>query len=101
MPAVPELPGDLTSVNGARRVDSTSRTAFRANRLVTPKAPDRADSVEISEQSRVIALLREPTPVRESLIASVRAQIDQGEYLTDERLDGAIDEILRDFADLG
>lgn len=101
MPAVPEIPGDFASVNGARRISSQSRTAERADRLITPKAPDRADSVEISDRSRVIGLIREPQPVRETLIASVRDQIARDEYLTDARIDGALDEIIRDFNELG
>jgi hypothetical protein len=101
MPAVPELPSDLSSLNGARRVSSQSRAAERTDRLITPKAPDRADSVEISDRSRVIGLIREPQPVRETLIASVRDQIARDAYLTDARIDGAVDEILRDFNELG
>ena len=101
MSAVPEIPGDFQSVNGARRVGATSRNAERADRLVTPTLPDRADSVEISDRSRVVALLREPLPVRENLITEVRDQIAQDTYLTDARIDGAIDELLRDFDELG
>ena len=101
MSAVPEFSADLQSLNGARQVQAQSRSTNRADRLITPKAPNRADSVEISERSRVIGLIRESQPVREALIADVRDQIERGDYLTDTKIDGAINEIFRDFDELG
>lgn len=74
-----------TSRNG--RVESTTTTATRGS-----------DSVELSSQARLLSKLKELPDIREGLVNSVRAQIDAGQYETDERLDSAINGLIEDLA---
>lgn len=54
-----------------------------------------ADAVEISPFARYVAMARE-NPVREDLIESIRQQIADGTYDTDEKFDRAFGEMLSD-----
>jgi anti-sigma28 factor (negative regulator of flagellin synthesis) len=54
-----------------------------------------ADAVEISPFARFVAMARE-NPVREDLIESIRQQIADGTYDTDDKFDRAFDEMLSD-----
>jgi hypothetical protein len=56
----------------------------------------RSDSVELSDAARRHA---EAAPVREGLVSRVRAEIARDTYLTEEKLDAAIDALLRDALD--
>lgn len=55
---------------------------------------DRSDRVELSEAAR--ALAASPTPIREDLVARIRAQIADGTYDVDSRIDSAISELAKD-----
>lgn len=54
-------------------------------------APRGADRVELSELAYYMAKLAEMPEVRSDLVSQVRSQIEAGTYLTDEKIDGAID----------
>jgi len=69
------------------RVDTATATATRGS-----------DSVELSSQARLLSKLKELPDIREGLVSSVRAQIDAGQYETDERLDTAINGLIEDLA---
>ena len=59
--------------------------------------PDRqADSVELSQQARLLSKLQELPDIREGLVNSVKAEIQAGTYETAERLDAAINSLLED-----
>lgn len=81
----------------ASSVDSTSRTADRAG-LTTP-APRTDDRAEISTVARLLSRLRALPDVRQELIDEVRAKITAGDYDTPEKLDRALDEMIRDAED--
>ena len=70
----------------------------RAAKLgAAPAAATRgSDSVELSSQARLLSKLKELPDIREGLVNSVRAQIDAGQYETDERLDTAINGLIED-----
>ncbi len=54
------------------------------------------DRVELSEQARLMALLRQLPDVRHDRIESIRTAIAEGSYLTDEKLSVSIDRLLDD-----
>ncbi|MEM8784176.1 MAG: flagellar biosynthesis anti-sigma factor FlgM [Planctomycetota bacterium] len=54
------------------------------------------DEVSLSDSARVFAAAKE-NPIRESLVASIKAEIAAGTYETDDKLDAAVDAA---FADL-
>lgn len=65
---------------------------------------DEADTAEFSERAQhlnLLARLRELPEIRTDLVGRVRAEIAEGRYDTAERLDGAIDGIVREVDLLG
>lgn len=54
------------------------------------------DQVSLSDSARIFASVKE-NPVREGLVASVKAEIAAGTYETDEKINAAVDAA---FADL-
>ena len=101
MPAVPELPNNVTALNGTHRVSPTSSRASSAARPAADPTANVSDSVEISRKSTFLSLIRQPTPIRQDLVDQTRSAIQDDAYLTDARIDGAIDEIARDQSEIG
>lgn len=62
----------------------------------TPSHADRSDSVDLSNRAKAFAALRDGDKVRRDLVDRVRADIERGAYLTDQRLEQAIDALLDD-----
>ena len=59
-------------------------------------APPAGDQVQISLEAKLKSLLSQVPEVRENLVERVRREIDAGTYLTDEKLDIAIERLLED-----
>ena len=79
-------PETTTPVGGATaRVADDAATGGRAG-----------DRVELSDQARLLNQLRSLPPVREGLVDRVRSEIADEAYLTDAKLDVAIDRLLED-----
>jgi len=55
-----------------------------------------SDQVEISRVAQYLGQLQSPPTPSSELVARVRDQIEQGVYLTDEKLDAAANELLDD-----
>lgn len=80
------------------RIDATPRAADRPASIVGAEpAPRPADTVDLSDQARLLDTLRSGGDVRQDLVAKVRSEIDQGSYLNDERLDKALDALIDEF----
>ena len=58
------------------------------------------DRVELSEQARLMALLRQLPDVRHDRIENIRTAIAEGSYVTDEKLSVSIDRFLDDLREL-
>lgn len=77
---------------------TTQRTArdtlptSEGNRL-TKERTDRTDQVELSETAREQIGRPESAPIRTKLVEQVRAQIAAGTYLTDDKLDAAVNRL--------
>ncbi len=54
-----------------------------------------ADRVEISDEATSLSVASSP-PVRADKVAAVRASIDRGEYTTDDKLDMALEALMRE-----
>lgn len=54
------------------------------------------DSVQLSDHARFLDRLREMPPVRSEHVEQVRAEIDRGTYLTEDKLMTAIDRLQSD-----
>ena len=61
------------------------------------QAPARADdTVEISQVARLLSKVAEIPEVRAEKIASVRAQIEAGTYITPEKIDITVERLLQE-----
>ncbi len=54
------------------------------------------DRVEVSAMALYVSKMQQLPAIREDLVARVRAQIVSGGYDTDERLNAAMDEMMKD-----
>ena len=79
-------------IGGVR--ESTARAAVRDE----APAPIRrgTDQVQLSEVARLLQKLRDLPEVREDLVARVKAEIEQGTYETEDKLDAALNELAGD-----
>ncbi|MEL6499319.1 MAG: hypothetical protein AAF937_09760 [Planctomycetota bacterium] len=96
---------DISSVNnsgnGPYRIGDADRagpTQGDPGRVESPRREREADSVSFSEAARSASKIDSPE-VRDELVNRVRAELEGRAYVTDEKLDKAvqamIDEILR------
>jgi flagellar biosynthesis anti-sigma factor FlgM len=91
----------INNLNGSSPLSSRLES-YAATRRPVPsegsasvaQTTDRADRVELSAQAR--ALASSPTPVRESLVNRIRAEIENGTYDIDSKLDKAVTELAKD-----
>lgn len=75
-------------------MDAAGRPGQQAESTPARRGEDR---VEVSALAQSLARLKQEPPVRQDLIDRVRAEIEAGAYDTPERLDVAVDRILREF----
>lgn len=59
------------------------------------ETPDN-DTIELSTASRYLRTLRALPAVRAELVSSVRSEIIAGTYVTDDKIDAALDEMLNE-----
>ena len=74
------------------RKEGTSRGAASAPALIA-RGEDR---LEVSELATYLSKLSAMPPIRKDLVDSVRRQIDAGTYETPEKVEAAMEELLRD-----
>jgi len=80
------------------RTEGVARAGARQDRSAgaqtrTERGEDR---VEVSSLARLLQQLRDVPDVREDLVERVRAQVEAGTYLTPDKLDAALDEMIAD-----
>ena len=88
----------------------SSRLAFNSPSQIAPSRFDngsnpslqdirtgrvQTDRVELSDHSRLLSQLRSQS-IRNNIVQDVKAQISTGNYLTDARIDGSLDELAID-----
>lgn len=91
---------DIAPVSNSSLIGAISANEARARKAEQIESTEvaltrEADAVEISPFARYVAIARE-NPVREDLIESIRQQIADGTYDTDDKFDRAFDEMLSD-----
>ena len=84
-------PGNIGGINPLSKVDLVRTQATQATGKVVGK-----DTVEISQLARMIDALTRVPDVRMDKVNAVRAQIESGVYETSEKLDRAIDAMIRE-----
>jgi len=63
---------------------------------VPPRQHEPRDVIEISVAAKLAATLRELPEVRKDLVARVRAEIQNGTYVTEEKLEIALDKLMEE-----
>jgi negative regulator of flagellin synthesis FlgM len=91
---------DIAPVSSSSLIGALSANESRARKAEQIESTNvalsrEADAVEISPLARFVAMARE-NPIREDLVESIRQQIAEGTYDTDDKLDKALDEMFRD-----
>lgn len=90
---------EVSGVQGnplVRPVSSAQDHTTNAGSLADAVTPDRRDSVELSEVGQWLSHLQQLPPIRSDKVNQVRSQIEAGGYLTDAKLNAAIDKLLED-----
>ena len=91
MNEIPGVPGV-----GPSQGPGEVRKAGRGAPPASPKSADKADSVEISGAAQFKAALGQVPDIRADKVAQIRDQIKAGDYLTDDKINKAIDRLLQD-----
>jgi len=89
----------MTDINPiARPQHTTIESASKAKRPGSDyHGPSRgSDTVQLSDQARLLSKLKQLPEIREGLVNSVKSQIEAGSYDTDERFDTAINSLIED-----
>lgn len=92
--------GRTDGVQGPGRIDGGKRVGKAPPPSSVPSTPPPADKVEISNAARFISEVNSLPPVRLGKIDEIRKLLESGEYETEERLEGAIEEFLKQNPDL-
>jgi negative regulator of flagellin synthesis FlgM len=58
--------------------------------------PQIADRLELSGVQQYLSVLKSQSGVRADLVASVRDQIEKGTYITEDKIDAAVEGLLND-----
>lgn len=90
--------GSVGPAGGFHRTASPASTDPSADRPTRP-GTDAADRVELSEHARFMNQLRDMPDVRTERVEEIRQQIADGNYLTDHKLDVAINRLMESFID--
>jgi len=84
-------PADLGGAEPVRGAKPSHARAVEGTRPVS-----RPDTVEISEMARFLEKLARLPEIRQDKVDAVKRQIAEGRYLTPDKLDKAIDNLLAD-----
>ncbi|MEM8834258.1 MAG: flagellar biosynthesis anti-sigma factor FlgM [Planctomycetota bacterium] len=85
---------NVANANPARLEPLETRRQARQTAVQARPDARPQDRVDLSAEARAAN-----APIRTELVERVRAEIASGEYLTDARLDAALDGLLQDIAD--
>ena len=86
---------EISGIGPSQGPGEIARKAGRGT-PVPPKDAAKSDSVEISSKVEFKAALGRVSEVRTDRVESIRAQIRAGDYLTDDKINAAIDGLLKD-----
>jgi len=90
---------DITPVNR-----SSASTLNRSNHLARPKAsvspPTRgSDKAEFSQAARLLSRIADLPDIRQEKVNQVRAEIANGTYLTEDKIEASLDGLITDLSE--
>lgn len=91
-----------TTSASVSRSDDAARAYARSSKVEsdsTATSPIRRgdDQVEVSQLATMLSKLRSLPPIRQELVDRVRDEISRGVYETPDKIDAAVNELVRDF----
>ncbi len=84
-------------VQGPQPIQGTNRTHQAQEAAPRPHFLE-ADQLDISREADFLSRVRELPEIRTDRVAEIKAQIENGAYETDEKLDLAVDRLLNELA---
>ena len=91
--------GRTEGVGGPGRVEGPKKPSS-IKPTQPPASPSKADSVEISEGARLVSEAMALPQTRAERIEEVKKLIESGRFENDERLNGSVEQFLRENPDL-
>ncbi len=90
-------------VNGPSQVHGTQAISGPHNARTAPTQSPQAsaspqDELQISDTARLVDAARELPDIRQSRVAELRSAIANGTYETEQRLSGAVEQLLNEIA---
>ncbi len=87
---------DVTPINGTPTAALNRPVAAAPYRPLDASPVRTADKVELSRAAQFLSRLVGDNPVRQDLVDRVKQQIADGTYLTSDKMDAALDELMTD-----
>ena len=81
------------NINKTHNIDPT-KPANRADNTVKSAPVSSEDAVEFTEISKLLSKLTSTPEIRHDRVEAIREEIERGEYLSDEKLDSAINRLV-------
>ena len=90
---------DIAPIPPAGATARTHEAGPKRSQAAAPAAATRpADRVDLSDQSRLLSRLASLPDIRQDLVDRVKAEIAAGNYVTDDKIEVAVDGLLEDLA---
>jgi flagellar biosynthesis anti-sigma factor FlgM len=81
------------NINKAQRIEPTN-SVNRADKTAESTPVRGEDAVEFTEMSRLLSKLSSTPEIRHDRVEAIRQEIERGEYLTDEKLNAAVNRLV-------
>jgi flagellar biosynthesis anti-sigma factor FlgM len=81
------------NINKAHGIEPT-RSVNRAEKTEQSTPVSREDAVELTEISKLLSRLSSTPEIRHERVEAIRQEIEHGEYLTDDKLNSAVNRLV-------
>lgn len=86
-----------TSLHGAQSISGPHKAGSATQTLEPTSRFDTVDSLDISSEADLVSRARETPEIRTDKVAQIKAQIADGTYFSDDKLDIALERLLDEF----
>jgi len=88
----------LTQLHGAQGINAPHFNRTSAPSTSVPSSVDTTDELQLSQAAQLASKLDEIPDVRWDRVNSIKAALAEGTYLTEDKLNGAVDRLLDEIA---
>ncbi|EAQ81080.1 MULTISPECIES: flagellar biosynthesis anti-sigma factor FlgM [Blastopirellula] len=86
-----------TQLHGPQSISGPHRAGGATQTLEPTSRFDTVDQVDISAEADIVSRVRETPDIRADKVAQIKAQIADGSYFSDDKLDIALERLLDEF----